>query len=382
MTRTVAPWTSSAWSAALERLDRLVTLEGYPAFTQLGRWHLVPKGEERPGFWPADMGWIVGFLPGMLWLAYRVTHQERYVALALEWCRPFVGRQADDTTHDLGFVFFPSYVQGYTITGERWLRDAAIGAARTLGRRFNEAGGFLRAWGPVDAPELAGKTTIDAMMNLALLYWAARETGDERLAEWATRHAETTARTLVRADASTFHVYEFDPHRGTPLRGSTHQGFSDNSAWARGQAWGLYGFARAGQATGRADFLAVAQRLADFFVEHLPDHRVPPWDFRAPGAAMAARDSSAGAIAASGLLLLSAVLPSVEGQRYEREALRLLEGLWHGAGNPPESDADGLLLHATLHKPAGRAVDEALVFGDYYFMEALARLLDEGTAAA
>ncbi len=366
-------WIAEAWSAALGHLERLLRLEGYPTYTRLGRWQVIPRDTPRPGFWPAEGGWMVGFLPGMLWLAYQVTGDEQFARQAQAWCRPLAARQHDETTHDLGFVFFPSYVRGFALTGEGWLREGAVAAARTLARRFNPAGGFLRAWGALDSPEWAGHTTIDAMMNLALLYWAARATGEEALAAVATRHAETTARWLVRPDGSTFHVYEFDAQTGQPRQGATHQGFAPDSAWARGQAWGLTGFALAAHYTGRADFLAIAGRLADFFLAHLPAHQVPPWDLRAPGVELAVRDSAAGAIAASGLLLLSA-LAGEEGSRYRQAACRLLEGLWRGAGNPPERGVEGLLLHGTLHKPAGVAVDEALIFGDYYFMEALVRL--------
>ena len=328
---------------------------------------------------PAHGSWTVGFTPGLLWLAHRATGRRDYLDEALARCRRLLRRKDDDSTHDLGFVFYPSYVQGYGITGETWLRAGAVDAAHTLARRFNPHGRFLRAWGPLSTDERAGETTIDAMMNLALLGWAARETGESRLAEVATAHADTSSRTLVRPDGSTYHVYAFDPRTGAPVRGSTHQGYADESTWPRGQAWGIYGFARTARQARRPDFLRVSERLADAFLRRLPPDLIPYWDFDDPAIPDTVRDSSAGAIAAAGLLELAAEEddPTAAG-RYGQAARDLLAALYERASSRGQPDQAGVLLHGTWHKKAGFCVDASLVFGDYYFMEALARVLGFG----
>jgi unsaturated chondroitin disaccharide hydrolase len=363
-----------AFDFCLDKLEMIRRLEDFPYATRGGVWQTTAPDEL--GFMPAHGSWTVGFTPGMLWLAYIATGRPDYADEALARCRRFAARQDDDTTHDLGFVFYPSFVQGYQLSGQVWLRDAALAAARTLARRYNTVGRYLRAWGSLDSQEGAGETTIDAMMNLALLYWAA-EAGDEPdLAEIANAHAETTGQTLVRPDGSTYHVYEFNPQTGEPLRGFTHQGYADESTWPRGQAWGMYGFARSARQASRPDFLRVSERLADYFLDRLPNDGVPFWDFDDAAIPNTLRDSSAGAIAASGLLELAANEDDpAAAERYRDAALRLLTGLYERSSSREEPRQQGVLLHGTWHKRASFAVDESLMFGDYYFMEALARAL-------
>jgi unsaturated chondroitin disaccharide hydrolase len=368
-----------AFDYCLEKLEIIRRLWDFPYATKDGVWQTTSPDEL--GFMPAHGSWTVGFTPGMLWLAHRATGRAEYADEALARCRRFLARKDDDSTHDLGFVFYPSYVRGYRITGQAWLRDGAVAAARTLARRYNPAGRYLRAWGRLDTDERAGETTIDAMMNLALLYWAAGVTGDGRLAEIASAHAETTARTLVRPDGSTYHVYELDPRTGEPRRGFTHQGYADWSTWPRGQAWGIYGFARSADQAARPDFLRVSERLADHFLRRLPDDRVPFWDFDDPAIPDAPRDSSAGAIAASGLLELATDEDDpAAAARYRQAAVELLLDLYRHASSRGRPEQQGILLHGTWHKAANFAVDESLMFGDYYFMEALARALGVGDA--
>lgn len=365
---------TAALDLCLERLEGMRGLPGFPYATRAGRWLLTQPHET--GFMPANPTWVVGFLPGMLWLAYRVTKLTFYADEAIERCARFLHRKDDDSTHDLGFVFYPSYVQGFALTGERWLRDGAVAAARSLARRFNPRGRFLRAWGPLGSADRAGQTTIDAMMNLGLLYWAAEHGGDPTMAEAATAHAETTAKHLVRGDGTTYHVYEFDPASGAPVRGFTHQGYDDGSTWARGQGWGIYGFARTCRQSGSAGFKQTAAQLANWTLDHLPADGIPYWDFADPAIPNAPRDSSAGAIIAAGLLdLADCEDDQAVRERYRAAAGKLLTQLYDGAGTHGLSDQQGILCHGTWHKKAGFAVDESLIFGDYYFMEALVRYL-------
>jgi unsaturated chondroitin disaccharide hydrolase len=374
MASTQSTLLQEAFDFCLEKLEAIRRLADFPYTTRHGVWQTTAPGDL--GFMPAHGSWTVGFTPGMLWLAYRATGRREYAEEALDRCRRLLHRKNDDTTHDLGFIFFPSYAQGFDITGEAWLRDGAVEAARTLARRFNSAGRFLRAWGPIGSDERAGQTTIDAMMNLALLYWAAEAADEPALARVATAHAETTSRTLVRPDGSTYHVYEFNLERGEPIRGFTYQGDADESTWSRGQAWAIYGFARSGRQAGRTDFLRVAERLADYFLDRLPEDRVPYWDFDDLAIPNAVRDSSAGAISAAGILELAAnEAEPATADRYRQAALEMLAALYERSSSRGQPQQQGVLLHGTWHKKAGFGLDASLVFGDYYFMKALARAL-------
>ena len=347
---------------AVERLKKtLQTAGGFPHATERGRWVCLPKG-----------GWTGGFWPGRLWLAFIERGDDRLAHAAREWCVRLAPRELDTTTHDLGFLFYPSYVTGYRLTGEAALRYGALAAAETLTRRFSQKGRFLQAWGALDDPTRRGRTIVDTMMNLDLLFWATAQTGEPRFADIAIAHAETCQTHHVRPDGTTAHVYDFDPETGEEIGQNTHQGYSPTSCWARGQAWAMYGFATAFRRTGDARFLETARRTCDWFVAHLPPDHVPYWDFDAPDIPHDVRDSSAAAIAACGLLDLA---DSTQAPSYRQVALQILSSLatdYTSRGYPEE---EGILLHATGAKPRGKEVDISLTYGDYYFMEALLRLL-------
>jgi unsaturated chondroitin disaccharide hydrolase len=225
----------------------------------------------------------------------------------------------------------------------------------------------------LESQERAGETTIDAMMNLELLYWAAGQLKHSDLGTMATAHAETSARFLLRPDGSTYHAYAFDPFTGAALRGFTHQGYSDASTWSRGQAWAIYGFANAAQWTVREEFVAASCRCADYFLARLPEYGVPPWDFDSP--AQDVLDSSAGAIAAAGLLVLASVhRDDAAAQHYQAAATKLLLVLIERCSTLRRDNHQGLLTSGTWHLAVDFAVDEALIYGDYYYMQALTRL--------
>lgn len=361
----------SALQRCIGNAHELIELSGFPYATKNGRWQTV--GPADLGFMPAHGSWTVGFTPGLLWLAYSINGEQCYADAALDRCARLVHRKDDSTTHDIGFVFIPSFIEGYRLTGEAWLREAALDAAITLASRYNKHGRFLRAWGPLESQERAGEMTIDALMNLELLYWAAGQLRHSDLGTLATAHAETSVRYLLRPDGSTYHAFAIDPVTGAPLRGFTHQGLSDESVWSRGQAWAIYGFANAAQWTAREEFVAASSRCADYFLARLPEHGVPPWDFDSP--AQDLLDSSAGAIAAAGLQILASVhTDHAAAQHYRTAATKLLLALTERCSTSGRADHQGLLTSGIWHLAADFAVDEALIYGDYYYMQALTRL--------
>jgi unsaturated chondroitin disaccharide hydrolase len=230
-------------------------------------------------------------------------------------------------------------------------------------------GRFIRAWND----DKTGWAIIDCLMNLPLLYWAARELDDPRYTFIAEAHADTVLRHFLRPDGSSRHIVSFDPQTGDFLEALGGQGHAPESAWSRGNAWALYGLAIMFRNSGESRFLEGARRVARFFVDHLPADRVPYWDFRVPVAADTPRDSSAGAIAASGLLELARHVPSGEAGTWRDTAIRITRSLDASFG-AWEADEEGLLLEGTGHFPAGQNVRVPLIYGDYYFVETLAKL--------
>lgn len=346
-------------------LDRL---DSFPHTTRQGRWRTSEDGR-----------WTAGHWIGIVWLAYLRSGDASLRDAAYRWAERLEPRKTDTTTHDMGFLFFPSFVRGYRITRDPYFRDAALVAARSLATRFHDNGGYIQAWDDAEDPVHKGRTIVDTVMNLPLLLWASDESGDQRLGEIAQRVATTIASHHVRPDGSTYHVVDFNPSSGAPIRYATHQGLHNESFWSRGQAWAIYGFSVVGRMADRADLRDVAEILADFFVRHLVPGQAPPWDFAASGADEP-RDSAAGAIAADGLLDLSAAAGDHAGrERRRREARDLLNALIVTCVDLAAKDNEGLLLHATADRPRESAVDESLVYGDHYFFEAIYRAVDPET---
>jgi unsaturated chondroitin disaccharide hydrolase len=275
-------------------------------------------------------------------------------------------------THDLGFIFMLSHGLGAQLSGDTSLYANMLQAAANLRRRYNPKGGYLQAWGPTDGSfHERGRIIIDTMMNLPLLYWASTHTGDPTFAQVATQHALTSRLTLIRADNSTAHVADFNPDTGAFLRRDTHQGYHYESCWSRGQAWAVYGFARAYHFTGEEAFRAAAQRTADYTIQHAPGDLVPFWDYTHPDIPHTYRDSSAAAVLASGLLELAAVDPT-GASRWQQTAKAIVESLWVNYSSRG-TNIPALLLHGSRSVPQG-LMDHALIYGDYYFFEALTKL--------
>jgi unsaturated chondroitin disaccharide hydrolase len=348
-----------AVTAALRTIDANIAEFGeqYPGDTTVaGRYRLRSSNE----------GWTTSFWPGMLWLASSLTADPRYATAALEHVPSFASRihsRADVDTHDLGFLYTLSCVVPWQRLGVSAARNAALAAADQLLTRVLPSAGIIQAWGDMSDPRQQGRTIIDSLMNTPLLFWASAETGDAGYAEVARRHAAQLRDHILRPDDTTFHTFYWDPVTGAPLRGETEQGNSDESCWARGQAWGIYGFALNHRHTGDPSFLDAARRCADHFLAHLPADGVAYWDLEFGDGSGEPRDSSAAAIAVCGLLELG-------GDRYRSAALRILGSLIADCA----SSASSLLAHGVYDKPKGVGVDEGTLWGDYFYLEALTRV--------
>jgi hypothetical protein len=361
----------TAVRSALQRIDRnLEVFHGrFPGPASVkGVYPLIDNNEWTNGFWT-----------GMLWLAFEFSGEERYRRAARSQLPSYASRlkqRVNVDHHDLGFLYTLSCVAAYKVDGDTGARDTALTAADLLLKRFVAKAGIIQAWGNLEDPAQMGRMIIDCNLNLPLLFWAAQVTGDQKYSHAADRHIETAAKYLVRTDASTFHTFFMDVNTGLPKRGTTHQGATDTSCWARGQAWGIAGFALAGRWTHSAALAATAARLANYFLNRLPDDLVCCWDlvFVDPSVQ---RDSSAAAIAACGLLELVKHLPLYDSDRalYEKAAAQIVGNLAAHYACAPENPGYGILQHGVYHMPAGIGVDESCIWGDYFYLEALMRLL-------
>jgi len=337
----------------------------YPMYTERGRWR--HSGE-------AWTHWCDGFLPGMLWIiAARETGDaegEWWSKQAERYSRPLEPRQYDREVHDLGFIFTSTYKRWFDLTGDTQLKSVLVQAGRTMGLRFREKGAYLRSFVSEDS------LFIDIMMNVGIIFYAARETCDSGLLDIATRHSLTTRRVLVRGDGSTAHEGLFDLDTGAFLRQSTHQGSSGDSCWSRGLAWALYGFGTVYHYTRDARFLQTAEACAAFYIENTPADGVPPWDYDAPEETRALPDTSAAAIAASGLLQLARLVPdNVKKHYYQAVGRRVLSTLVRQYLGEGDADWEGILKGGVYHLHKKLGVNESVMWGEYFFVEALDRAL-------
>lgn len=348
---------------------------GFPHFSEDGRWQM--RAADEVSCWQGDVyehgNWTFGFWYGVMWLSGALTGTDTGVKAAVARLDELRLRSRDDTTHDLGFMFWPSLVFGNRLG---YLSDAqtepAIDAARTLAARFNDRGGYIQAFGAVGHPLGAGTSTIDTMMNLPLLYWAGTKLGDERLLTVAHRHASTSKDVFIRPDGSTYHLNHFDPDSGALLHQGTFQGASEDSCWSRGQAWAVCGFALSYAATRDPEMLAAATKTADYFWSHLPSDALLPWDFTSQDPD-APRDASAGAIAALGALVLAAVHPDAEARRHNQQrAATTLEALAEHVSS--SEDVEGILQRSSYSVPHGLGMNGATAWGEFYFTLAFALL--------
>lgn len=319
--------------------------------------------------------WTSGFWPGILWYLYEYTEDEKWKDLADKTSRelfPLATRSADN--HDLGFQMHCSAGNGYRLTNTPSYKDIVLKSADTLATLFNPAVGTILSWpAMVEKMNWPHNTIVDNMMNLEMLFWASRHGDSKGLYDIAVQHATTTMENHFRNDFTSYHVMVYDSITGEKIKGVTHQGFSDESLWARGQAWAIYGFTMTYRETGDPKFLDFAQKVTDVYLERLPEDLIPFWDFDAVNIPNAPKDASAAAIVSSALLELSGYVKEEDKANYYRsQAEAMITELSNNYQSQDQNPA--FLMHSTGHHPKGSEIDYAITYADYYYLEALIRL--------
>jgi len=331
-------------------------------------------------FEPIDnIEWTTGFWTGELWLAYEYTKDPIFKEVAQKQVLDFRNRiinKIEVGHHDMGFMYCPTCIASYILLNDEQAKETALLAADNLLARFQEKGQFLQAWGELGAKDNY-RLIIDCLMNLPLLYWASIQTKDQKYLNKAIVHYITSCNTVIRDDASAFHTFFFDHKTGEPLCGTARQGYNDESAWARGQAWGIYGLALTYRYTEDPKALYVACALANFFLNRCPEDHIPYWDLIFTKEDGHVRDSSAAVIAVCGLMELDKILDDSDPDKkaYQGAVNAIMEALilnYSTTRNSPNSN--GLLLHGIYNWNFNSGIDECTSWGDYFYMEALTRL--------
>lgn len=315
--------------------------------------------------------WTNGFWPGILWMAYQQTSNKKFAEIAAEAedKMAYVLDEYYDVDHDAGFIWLLSAGADYRITGSEESKRRCMKAAAYLASRFNIKGGFIQAWN-----QKHGWAIIDCTMNLSLLFWASELTKNPIFRHIAMAHADTVIKYFVRPDGSVNHVLSFDPETGEFIEPISGQAASPTSAWSRGASWAIYGLPLAYRYTGKEEYLTAAKRAASFFVANLPEDYVAHWDFRVPRTPETPRDTSAAACAACGLLEIAEHVPECEKEFYIDSAYKIVKSLTDNYSNL-DSDKQCILNCGTGHCPAGQNVNVGLIYGDYFYMEAVSRLM-------
>ena len=312
--------------------------------------------------------WTSGFFPGMLWYMYEYTGKNEWRTKAEEFTLLMEKEAKNAGSHDVGFKVYNSYGNGLRLTNNAEYKKQVIQGAATLITRYNKKVGCIRSW---DFGTWQYPVIIDNMMNLELLFAATRLSGDSTYYKIAVTHANTTMKNHFRPDFSCFHVMDYDTVSGKVIGGSTLQGYADNSAWARGHAWALYGFTMCYRETKDLAYLRLAENIASFLMDHprLPSDKIPYWDLDVPDITKEPRDASAAAIMSSALYELQGY--SLNKMKYKNFADKILNSLIESYRSPVGTHHGFILLHSTGHKPADSEVDTSIIYADYYFLEAL-----------
>lgn len=317
--------------------------------------------------------WCSGFYPGTLLYLYEQTKDQSLKAEADRIMKVLEKEKNNTSTHDLGFMMYCSFGNALRLDPKPEYKEILLTSAKSLSTRFNPKVGCIKSW---DGKPEEFLVIIDNMMNLELLFWATRESGDSSFYKIAVTHANTTMQNHYRPDYSSYHVINYNANNGSIIQKKTAQGYSDASAWARGQAWGFYGYVVMYRETRDKKYLDQADNIANFLLNHpnLPADKIPFWDFNAPDIPNALRDASAGAIIASALLELSTCSEGTTKQNYFSTAETIIRNLSSEAYKAKTGTNGGfILMHGVGHKPAGTEIDVPLTYGDYYFVEAMKR---------
>lgn len=349
-------------------VPKLTDLTKHPRLIETNEteWKEIPNGR---------LVWTSGFYPGILWYMYDLTKDEKWKKEAIKRTEVFEDFKTITEHHDIGFMMYPAYGLGYELGAMKEYKDILLTSAASLASRYNPKVGTIRSWSNKMHPRWQQHITIiDNMLNLELLFWASNNGGGPIYKDIAIKHAETTMKNHFREDGTSWHVIEYDSVSGKVLNRHTKQGLNDDSRWSRGQAWGIYGYTLMFRETKDKKFLDFAQKVTDKYLELLPEDYIPHWDFDIDITKDDDRDASAAAVAASALLELSGyVEDEADQERYYTAALRMLASLsspaYSGVGK-----ADSFLLHSTGAKSLGHEIDVALIYADYYYIEALCRL--------
>lgn len=316
--------------------------------------------------------WTSGFWPGILWYIHEYTGKKQWQVESdrfTQYLMPLTNEPALD--HDLGFQLFCSAGNGYRLTSDSLYKQMVLKGADTLATLFNPLVGTIHSW--PSKPQYPHNTIVDNMINLEMLFWAAKNGGNKELYNIALSHAETTMKNHFREDYSSYHLIAYDTITGAKIKGVAHQGYANESMWARGQAWGIYGYTMVYRETHDAKFLNFAHQIAKIYLERLPQDLIPYWDFDAPNIPNEPKDASAAAVVASALLELSQYTQDKElSEKYMSKAKGMLVEL---SGNyKSDNQNSSFLLHSTGHHPKGTEIDASIIYADYYYLEALLRL--------
>ena len=334
-----------------------------------------PRNIDPNGFlrMVASHDWTSGFFPGELWYMYEYTKDDFWKEKARKQTELLEQEKWNGSTHDMGFKMYCSYGNGYRLTGNPEYKQVIINTADSLSALFNPRVGTMLSW-PRNVKMFGGHNTImDNMINLEMLFWAAKNGGNPYLFDIAVAHADKTMKYHFRPDYTSYHVAVYDTLTGEFIKGVTHQGYSDDSMWARGQAWAIYGYTVVYRETKDVRYLDFVQKVTDVYLKNLPEDYVPYWDFNDPSIPDAPRDASAACVVASALLELSGYLPAEKALEYKQAAVKMLTSLSSDKYQCGESKP-AFLLHSTGHLPAESEIDASIIYADYYYMEALLRL--------
>ncbi len=373
--------TKSEAGAALDTAVKIVR-QNLPLFTNNCQNHssvndIYPPCENNQ--------WTCGFWPGEVWLAWERTGEECFKNTALALVDSFdhrIRNHIEVDHHDMGFLYSPSCVAAWKLVGSEKGRDAAILAADQLISRFHEKGEFIQAWGELGAKDNY-RYIIDCLLNVPLLYWATEVTGDEKYSNIAHRHVATCLKNSIRPDGSTYHTFFMDPVTGGPSHGATCQGYKDDSCWARGQAWGVYGTAISYRYTQKPEYLDAFRRVLAYYLERLPEDLIPYWDMTFTSGTEEPRDSSSAAIVACGLLEAANYVGEEEAAAWRTLAAQMLKSLADHYAVQEGPNGIGIVRHGTYSKKSPyntctpEGVDECVSWGDYFYMEALTRFVKD-----